>query len=54
MSLCQVQAALAHLAEQGGVAGRNRIYQERATLLRAGYERIGLEIFDCGPEERSS
>lgn len=44
MSLCQVQAALDHLASEGGVAGRHRIYQERAALLRAGYDRLGLEI----------
>jgi 2-aminoethylphosphonate-pyruvate transaminase len=44
MSLCQVQAALDHLASQGGAAGRHRIYQERCALLRAGYDRIGLSI----------
>ena len=44
MSLCQVGAALDHLAAQGGVAGRHAIYQERCTLLRAGYERLGLRL----------
>lgn len=44
MSLLQVQAALDELASQGGVAGRNAIYQKRAELLRGGYERLGLEI----------
>lgn len=44
MSLCQVNAALAHLASQGGVAGRHRIYQERCAVLREGYERLGLTI----------
>ena len=44
MSLCQVRAALAHLESQGGVEGRNRIYRERASLLREGYERLGLQI----------
>ena len=44
MSLCQVRAALEHLRSQGGVAGRNAIYAERATLLRAGYEALGLSI----------
>ena len=44
MSLCQVQAALAHLASQGGVAGRHAIYQQRTALLRKGYDRLGLTI----------
>ena len=44
MSLCQVGAALAHLETQGGVPGRHAIYQRRCTLLRAGYERLGLRI----------
>jgi 2-aminoethylphosphonate-pyruvate transaminase len=44
MSLCQVAAALDHLAAQGGVAGRHAIYQERCALLRAGYERLGLRL----------
>lgn len=44
MSLCQVQAALDHLATQGGIAGRHAIYQARCALLRAGYERLGLEL----------
>jgi 2-aminoethylphosphonate-pyruvate transaminase len=44
MSLCQVRAALEHLREQGGVAGRHAVYQERARLLRAGYEAMGLTI----------
>jgi 2-aminoethylphosphonate-pyruvate transaminase len=44
MSLCQVQAALDHLATQGGISGRHRIYAERCRVLRAGYERLGLEL----------
>ncbi len=44
MSLCQVRAALEHLASQGGVSGRHRIYRERCDVLRAGYERLGLSI----------
>lgn len=44
MSICQVGAALDHLASIGGVAGRHAIYQQRCSLLRAGYERLGLEI----------
>ena len=44
MSLCQVSAALDHLASQGGVAGRHAIYARRVDLLRAGYERLGLRI----------
>lgn len=44
MSLLQVRAALDHLASQGGVAGRNAIYRARCEKLRAGYERLGLEI----------
>jgi 2-aminoethylphosphonate-pyruvate transaminase len=44
MSLCQVAAALEHLASQGGVQGRHAIYQARCALLRPGYERLGLTI----------
>jgi 2-aminoethylphosphonate-pyruvate transaminase len=44
MSLCQVAAALEHLAAQGGVAGRHAIYARRADLLRAGYARLGLRV----------
>jgi 2-aminoethylphosphonate-pyruvate transaminase len=44
MSLCQVAAALEHLASIGGVAGRHAIYQARCQLLREGYERLGLHI----------
>lgn len=44
LSLCQVEAALAHLASVGGVAGRHAMYAERIALLRAGYERLGLSI----------
>ena len=44
MSVLQVEAALAALADEGGVAGRHAIYQARATLLRAGYEQLGLRI----------
>ena len=44
MSLCQVQAALDHLASQGGVAGRHAVYQQRCEVLRPGYERLGLRL----------
>jgi 2-aminoethylphosphonate-pyruvate transaminase len=44
MSLCQVQAALGHLASQGGVAGRHAVYRQRCDLLRPGYERLGLRL----------
>jgi 2-aminoethylphosphonate-pyruvate transaminase len=44
MSLCQVRAALEHLAREGGVAGRHAIYQKRCDVLRPGYERLGLQI----------
>jgi 2-aminoethylphosphonate-pyruvate transaminase len=44
MSLCQVAAALEHLAAEGGVAGRHAIYQQRCALLRDGYRRLGLTI----------
>ncbi|HVY45581.1 MAG TPA: aminotransferase class V-fold PLP-dependent enzyme [Minicystis sp.] len=44
MSLCQVAAALEHLAAIGGVAGRHAMYEQRCLLLRAGYERLGLTI----------
>lgn len=44
MSVLQVEAALAALADEGGVAGRHAIYQARASLLRAGYEQLGLRV----------
>lgn len=44
MSLCQVQAALDHLAATGGVAGRHATYQARVDVLRPGYEKLGLKI----------
>jgi 2-aminoethylphosphonate-pyruvate transaminase len=44
MSLCQVEAALGHLAAGGGVAGRHATYRARCDLLRPGYERLGLQI----------
>jgi len=44
MSICQVNAALDHLASIGGVAGRHALYQQRCSVLRAGYERLGLTI----------
>ncbi len=44
MSVLQVDAALAALADEGGVAGRHAIYRERCEVLRAGYERLGLVI----------
>lgn len=44
MSLLQVRAALDELEAEGGVAGRNEIYRARCDLLRAGYERLGVEI----------
>lgn len=44
LSLCQVQAALDHLAAEGGVAGRHRRYRERCALLHAGYDELGLAV----------
>ena len=44
MSLCQVAAALSHLAAEGGVAGRHATYQRRCGVLRPGYEELGLRI----------
>ena len=44
MSLCQVEAALSHLADHGGVAGRHAAYEARCDVLRPGYERLGLRI----------
>ncbi len=44
MSLCQVEAALGHLASIGGVAGRHAMYQARCNVLRPGYERLGLRL----------
>jgi len=44
MSLCQVEAALGHLAAQGGVKGRHAIYRRRCDVLRAGYEKLGLRL----------
>jgi 2-aminoethylphosphonate-pyruvate transaminase len=44
MSLCQVEAALTHLADRGGVAGRHAAYRARCEVLRPGYERLGLRI----------
>lgn len=44
MSLCQVEAALGYLKENGGVAGRHAAYQRRCEVLRPGYERLGLQI----------
>lgn len=48
MSLCQVAAALDHLAAGGGVAGRHAMYQARCRLLREGYERLGLRVARFG------
>ncbi|MFO0593415.1 MAG: aminotransferase class V-fold PLP-dependent enzyme [Polyangiaceae bacterium] len=44
MSICQVNAALDYLASIGGVAGRHAMYQERCSVLRAGYDKLGLTI----------
>jgi 2-aminoethylphosphonate-pyruvate transaminase len=44
MSLCQVGAALDHLAALGGVAGRHAMYAQRCAVLRPGYERLGLRV----------
>jgi 2-aminoethylphosphonate-pyruvate transaminase len=44
LSLCQVRAALGYLESEGGVGARHKRYAERAALLRAGYERLGLTI----------
>jgi 2-aminoethylphosphonate-pyruvate transaminase len=54
MSLLQAQAALDHLATEGGVDGRHHIYQERCKLLRAGYDRIGLRVARWEDMELSS
>ncbi len=44
MSVLQVEAALAALADEGGVAGRHATYLRRAELLRAGYDKLGLRV----------
>jgi 2-aminoethylphosphonate-pyruvate transaminase len=44
MSVLQVEAALAALADEGGVRGRHETYLRRAELLRAGFEKLGLRI----------
>lgn len=36
--------ALQEYFEQGGFAGRTKLYRERAALVRAGFTRLGLEI----------
>lgn len=54
LSLCQVKAALEQLDAEGGVAGRNAIYQSRCRLLREGYEKLGLEIARFGDMPLSS
>lgn len=45
-ALLEVEAALDVLHDEGGVAGRIRTYQARTSLLRAGYERLGLTRFE--------
>lgn len=44
MSVLQVEAALAALADEGGVTGRHATYLRRAELLRNGYEKLGLRV----------
>ena len=45
-SLLEVEAALDDLEERGGVSARIAMYQERVHLLRQGYEKLGLRIFE--------
>ncbi|PIE19982.1 MAG: 2-aminoethylphosphonate--pyruvate aminotransferase [Proteobacteria bacterium] len=45
-ALMELEAALDQLAAEGGVPGRHAIYKARTDLLRAGYERLGLERFE--------
>ncbi|MGI5164607.1 pyridoxal-phosphate-dependent aminotransferase family protein [Spirillospora sp. CA-253888] len=45
--------ALQEYFEAGGFAGRTKLYRERAELVRAGFERLGLEIL-VRPELRSN
>jgi 2-aminoethylphosphonate-pyruvate transaminase len=45
--------AIKELEERGGVAARVAEYRERAALVRAGFERLGLEIL-VAPEHRSN
>lgn len=45
-ALLELEAALDVLEVEGGVEGRHAIYRARTELLRAGYERLGLERFE--------
>lgn len=45
--------ALQEYFEQGGFAGRTRLYRERAALVRAGFTGLGLEIL-VKPQLRSN
>lgn len=46
MSVLQVRGALEALEAEGGVLGRHAIYQARAALLREGYARLGLRVYE--------
>jgi 2-aminoethylphosphonate-pyruvate transaminase len=45
--------ALQEYFEQGGFAGRTRLYRERAALVRGAFARLGLEIL-VEPDLRSN
>jgi 2-aminoethylphosphonate-pyruvate transaminase len=46
--------ALQEYAEQGGFAGRTKLYRERAALVRAGFARAGLEALVAPPARSNS
>lgn len=45
-ALLEVEAALDALEDEGGVPGRIGIYRARNSLLRDGYRKMGLQIFE--------
>lgn len=45
-ALLELDGALDALDREGGVAGRISIYRSRTRLLREGYARLGLELFE--------
>ncbi|PCI29431.1 MAG: 2-aminoethylphosphonate--pyruvate aminotransferase [SAR324 cluster bacterium] len=45
-SLLETEAALDDLEARGGVSARIATYQERTQLLREGYKKLGLRIFE--------
>jgi len=51
--LYALDEALAELGDAGGPAGRRRLYRERAAIVRAGFDALGLELI-VAPEHRSS